>query len=292
MTAEAESYFAEDGEHYSTLKEMGRSPRAYLEARRAKGKESTEAQVIGTCLHWATLEPKKFEARVRIWPRESGPRKGRAWTTLEVEAQRSRLLILTEDEHDQVIAMARAVRSSPQVAPYLEDPTGEAEVPIRWKDPTTGLACKSKIDWICRRGILDLKTTKDGSPEGFGRECARYTYHRQAGFYSDGARESELGKRFGFEGEVPFAFVAIEKELPHVVQVYTVGGDVLELGRSEMRAYLERLAELRKLPASQWPGYADGPLELTLPRWAMPQEGNLDGLGIDFDALGTEGETK
>lgn len=273
-------YSSLTGEHYSTLKELGRSPRHFAEAE--DGKESTDSQQIGTATHWAVFEPAKFAARVMLWERRNGARRGKAWDAFEAESALKRALVLTEDEHDEVLALARAVRNSPQVKPFFAQ-GGEAEVPLRWTDAETGLPCKARLDWICPIGIADLKTTKDASPEGFGRECARYKYHQQGGFYVDGYAASHAGL------ELPYFIIAAEKGAPHVVQVYRVAGDVLELGRSEMRAHLRRVAELRKLPRDQWPGYADGVLDLALPRWAMPyQEDNLDALDLDIEGASEE----
>ena len=268
----ADGYASIEGAHYSTLKELDdRSPRhfAYLEEH---GREEASHFAIGSATHLAVLEPKKFPDKVEVWEKRNGKRTGRAWDAFEAAAKAKDRIILTEDEHEEVLALSRAVRASPQARKYLEL-GGEAEVAVEWTDAETGIKCKARLDWICGLGIVDLKTTRDASPEGFSKECARYGYHKQAGFYVDGYAQSHVGL------ELPFSIIAVEKVPPFVVQVYRIGGDVLELGRDIMRASLKRLAELRKIPVGEWPGYADGPLDLELPRWAMPYD---DEAGIEM----------
>lgn len=283
-------YRERPGAHYSTLKELGRSARhfAWLEEH---GREPADHLDVGIATHLAVLEPRKFNERVVIWARRNGKRSGKTWTTFKGAADVRRLIVLTEDEHDEVLALARAVRSSSQARPLLADPTGEAEKEIAWVDGETGIPCKARLDWVCAQGIVDLKTTRDASPDGFARECARYGYHRQAAFYVDGyaARiDRAVESHRGFMP--PFSIIAVEKQPPYVVQVYRVGGDVLELGRAEMKSYLRQLAQLQRIPQEKWPGYADEPLDLYLPRWAMPREDALGGLGLDASGLTTEEE--
>jgi hypothetical protein len=278
----SDDYFALKGAHYSGLKHLGRSALHYAQAEEEPGK-STEAQLVGTATHWAVFEPQKFTACIAVWDRRNGKRSGHKWTAFEASALLNRQIILTEAEQEVVLRLASAVRNSPQVKPFFEH-GGESEKEITWIDAETGIACKAKLDWVCRLGIVDLKTTKDASPDGFGRECARYSYHQQGGLYTDGWSASHDGEA------LPYFIIAAEKTPPHVVQVYRVDGDVLELGRAEMHEYLRRLAKLQKLPRDQWPGYADGVLDLALPRWAMPSEEGLNGMNLDMSEVDVEEE--
>jgi exodeoxyribonuclease VIII len=292
MSGVQSDYREQPGAHYSTLKELGRSARhfAWLEAH---DREPTAALGVGIATHLAVLEPEKFAERVVIWGRQLGRRSGSIWAKFKGSADRRDQIVLTEDEHDEVLALARAVRSSPQARPLLTDPSGEAEKAIAWVDGETGIQCKARLDWVCGAGIADLKTTRDASPDGFARECARYGYHRQAAFYVDGYTAAQCprgGLVSATHRQAAFSIIAVEKAPPYVVQVYRVAGDVLELGRAEMRSYLRQLAQLQRLPQDQWPGYADEPLDLYLPRWAMPREDALGDLGLD--ATGLDDATK
>ena len=283
MSGVQSDYRERPGAHYSTLKELGRSARhfAWLEEH---GREPATHLDVGIATHLAVLEPGRFSERVVLWERRLGKRSGTTWARFKGAADAHERIVLTEDDHDEVLALARAVRSSPQAKPLLTDPSGESEKEIAWVDGETGLACKARLDWVCAQGIVDLKTTRDASPDGFARECARYGYHRQAAFYSDGYAASHRGLM------PAFWIIAVEKEPPYVVQVYRVAGDVLELGRADMRSYLRQYAQLQRIPQERWPGYADEPLDLYLPRWAMPREDALGDLGLD--ATGLDDATK
>ena len=81
----------------------------------------------------------------------------------------------------------------------------------------------------------------------------------QAAMYVDGV-EAVTGKR------LPYLVLAVENTAPFVSQVYAVPDALLERGRREYRDWLGALAACREHKV--WPGYATGPVELVLPKWA------------------------
>ena len=120
--------------------------------------------------------------------------------------------------------------------------------------------CKGRLDFVAECGaIVDLKSSRDGSPGGFAREVMRYEYHAQAAFYADGYA-AMTGVR------LPFVFVVVEAAAPHVVQVYRVPDEVLEVGRERYQQLLAHLAVCRR--EARWPGYAETEMDLELPLWA------------------------
>jgi hypothetical protein len=262
--------------HISTLKSARRSAAHYRHAVQYPPKDKTHF-ALGRATHLAVTQPELFEAVVTVWPADLGRRYGKRWDAFKDEHEGK--TILTAAEHAECVAMAHAVRSNPLALEFLTG--GHAEAPMLWTDPETGIDCKGLVDFVTPRGIVDLKTTKDASIEGFGREVWRYGYHLQAAFYVDGWASSHKGVR------LPFVFIAVEKEPPYVCTIFRAPDDVLERGREEVRELLALVKTCRE--QKRWPGYAEGIVDLVLPRWAMPREENLDGLGIDFAALGPEG---
>ena len=75
---------------------------------------------------------------------------------------------------------------------------------------------------------------------------------------------------------LPVVIVAVEAAAPHVVQVYRVEEDLLELGRERYELLLAQLRVYRE--ANKWPGYSEGEMRLELPRWALgaDEENELD----------------
>lgn len=265
--------------NWSTLKHLGKSPAHYRHNILQKDGD-TAAKKLGRCAHLATLEPEKFRLGVAKWTGDR--RAGKEWEAFKAKNQGRELL--TEDEHDYCLRIAEAARSSEMAKPYLAK--GKSEQTVLWSHivpPIVGfpgyrVECKGRLDFIADCGALvDLKTTKDASPEGFGREFVRYGYGCQAAFYRDGYKAAT-----GLD--LPYVIVAVETSRPHVVQVYRVQDEVLEMGRDTYRALLDRLQLCRAENA--WPGYADAPCDLVLPRWALPDDDSSDLSELNLSAAG------
>jgi exodeoxyribonuclease VIII len=114
---------------------------------------------------------------------------------------------------------------------------------------------------VTERGVIvDLKTTRDASPDGFAKSVAQYRYHVQAAFYSDGYRAAF--------GEAPrgFVFIAVETEPPYLVAVYVASETMAQRGRIEYQTDLDTFRRCQD--ADTWPGYSDAPLTIDLPKWA------------------------
>lgn len=264
-----EEYEAIDAVNWSTLKHLSKSPQHYLHNLTNPG-EDTDAKQRGRVLHLAVFEPERFQRDVVVYPER---RAGKEWQAFALKHEGKE--IITSRMDDQVRAIADAARRHPMSARYLAG--GKAEHTVTWKyrsPPIQHLeghefACKGRLDFVSELGaIVDLKSTKDASPTGFAREVLRYEHHVQAAFYQDGL-EAMTGAR------LPFLFIAVEAAAPHVVQVYRVPDDVLDLGRERYQQLLAHLNVCRK--ENRWPGFAETEMELVLPTWAMPNpEDELD----------------
>jgi hypothetical protein len=252
--------------NWSTLRHMKRSPRHYQAA--LSGLVAyTDAMRIGRAIHTAALEPERFRAEWAVWDGER--RAGKEWQ--KFKAEHASLEILKSKEYELVTAVAEAVRSHPHAGPLLSG--GSTECTVLWTDSATGIECKARLDHA-GRGIVDLKSCLDASPEGFAGAAWNYDLAGQAGMYMDGFAAAS--------GTAPLAYhlIAAEKDEPHVVQPYRVPKEILDMGRDLYRGLLERLADCRA--KNEWPGYATGPLELGLPRWAKSMNDDEDLTGLDL----------
>lgn len=265
----------EDRANWSTLKFLGRSPLHYRHNILAPKDSDTAAKKTGRASHLAVLEPEKFRSQCALWTGKV--RRGKKWDAFQLKHAGAD--ILTEKEYAECVALGEAARSSAMAAPYLAG--GKGEQTVLWSHivpPQLGLDgyridMKCRIDFVATIGALvDLKFTRDASPDGFGRECAKYESHVQAALYRDGFKAA-TGR------ELPYLLVAVEKTKPHAVQVYNLNEEILALGRERYRALLDRLQMCRR--EAHWPPYSDGVMDLTLPRWAVPQD-EEDVTGLDL----------
>ena len=225
--------------------------------------------LLGRCVHLAVLEPERFRGEVEVW--EGGTRRGKEWDAFR-DANASKE-ILRQPDYFRCLAIQRAVRETDAAERYLEG--GPSELTVLWTHvaeaigglPGYRIDMKGRLDFDAVGAITDLKTCRDASPEGFGRTAYQLGYHRQAAIYADGYFAA-TGKR------KPYVLLAVESEPPHAVQVYRVPDELLEMGRQEYRALLDRLHVCRR--DGVWPGYAEGEMALELPHWAMPSDDDSD----------------
>ncbi len=273
-----EQYDALTGrDNWSLVKIMGRSPTHYRHAL-LEPRADTASLRNGRANHVSILEPELFAGSVAIW--DGGRRAGKTWDAFcEANAGKD---ILTAEEYRLLIGMQRAVRQHPDASKYLRG--GKAEVSVLWThtpDALLGLPpmpCKSRLDYLTKDWIVDLKTCRDASPGAFGRSAFNFEYYAQAAFYSD-AVEAVTGRR------LPYVIIAAELAPPCVVQVYRVPEYVLAAGRDRYRSLMFRLGECRA--ADAWGGYSEEEMDLELPRWSgvdVPEaEGeSLNDLGLSI----------
>jgi exodeoxyribonuclease VIII len=256
----------------STLKELKRSPLHYRHAL-ANPKQSP-ALTLGTAAHTATLEPERFGRDYAIWTyrTDSGrmsPRTGKKWEEFcTVHAGKT---ILTEDESEEALAIAKSVRSDPIAAKYLE--AGEPEVTMNWR--LGDRPCKGRVDWLTRLEgdvLVGLKSARSVEPFMFGAAAARLGYALQWAFYRDGYEAAT--------GRVPrMVEIVVESAAPYAVVVYDIPEDVIEYGRDE---YQQLMAVLERCEReNHWPGPAETEQVLSLPSWVYGSQDDLSDLGLE-----------
>lgn len=254
--------------NFSTLKHMEKSPAHYRHSLTARD-EDTDARQRGRAVALATFEPERFRSECVVW--EGKARKGKEWE--EFVARNPEKEHLTEGMHEAAIAISSAARNCAMAARYLSGGKGEQtliwthRVPPIEAVPGYEIRCKGRLDFIATCGaIVDLKNTKDASPDGFGKQCVNYLSHVQAAFYGDGFLAA-IGKRMAS------VLIATEPTPPFITQVYEIDRDVLQLGREKYMGWLDRLNVCRE--TGSYPGYAESPMALQLPRWALPSDEEL-----------------
>lgn len=261
-----------DRVNFSLLKLMKLSPAHYKHALVTPGAD-TDAKKVGRVVHLAAFEPERFRNAVAVW--DEGTRRGKVWDSFKDRNEGKELLTL--NEYERCMAIQKAVSDHPVARRFVN--VGRGEVTVLGELLATDgkpIAAKGRLDFVGEEGIADLKVTKDGSPEGFPRQVNEYRYHTQAAWYVDLLASAKAGE------VLPYFIVSVEAAAPHVVTVYRVPEFLLNIGRAEYRGWLDQLVKCRK--TSTWPGYAEQPLDLELPEWALKNtlEGELAALDLDL----------
>lgn len=251
-------YHASPAISKSGLDLIRKAPALYA-YRRDNPQEQTPAMRLGSLTHTVVLEPEVFAHSVIAHPEGIDRRTaaGKAdWAAFEIQAEGRE--IITNEEGAKLAAIRDAVRSHPAAAKALAgSPTIEQS--IFWD--ADGISCRCRPDAVTEKGVIvDLKTTRDASPEGFAKSILAYRYHVQAAFYSDGYRAAF--------GEAPrgFVFIAVETESPYLVAVYVASMTMTSRGRFDYREDLDTFRRCQE--TGTWPGYSDAPLTIDLPKWA------------------------
>lgn len=250
-------YASIDAINWSTLKEAARSALHY-QYRLAHPAEETAAMRFGRAVHTAVFEPDRFPLEYVVF--DGAARRGKDWEAF-VAANANRT-ILRRDEYEKALAIRDAVRANKPAARLLR--RGVAEATLSWTDPSTGLGCKGRIDFLGSRVAVELKTTQTVEARLFNSVAARMLYHCQLAFYDMGLRANGI--------EVQWKLIAIEAEPPHDVAVFAVGDDVLQTGAEQCRELLALVARCRSSRRQRWPGRYQEEQTLRLPTWALPDE--------------------
>lgn len=231
----------------------------YLNPSRVR-QEPTTAMIMGTAVHTAVLEPDLFASEVIEAPAfDRRSKVGKAEYEAFQAANKGRIVLAPED-FTTCLAIRDAVHTHPVAAGLLQG--GQAEQSFYADDPETGLKIKCRTDYLLDNGaiVIDLKTTEDASPDGFGKSSANFRYPVQTAWYN-----RVLDAAYGEHPET-WVFLAVEKKPPYAIGIYFMEPDLLERAAIAAQRDFMRIVEHRR--SGEWPDYGIEPLPLILPGWA------------------------
>lgn len=187
----------------------------------------TQPMIFGDAFHKSILEPDKFKETFVMAPNvDRRTKKGKEEWSEFILSLSPHQKALTANEYDDIYIMSDIIMSDREASGLLSN--GVAEDVAVWKDPQTGVLCKGKADYVGQDYIVDLKTTRDCSIQGFLDSCKKYGYFRQSAFYCDAF------------GVTTFYFIAIEKTSPYIMNIFMVHPKRLDDGRFEYQTILTR----------------------------------------------------
>jgi exodeoxyribonuclease VIII len=169
--------------------------------------------------------------------------------------------VLSWEEWQLVQALVLRLRTDARVRTMFD--TTKHQVSMVWEDAVSGLLCKGRLDMVAPgRYLADLKTCEGGkaAPALWPAHAWKWGYAIQAAFYHDGW--------LALTGEdLPWLWVAEEKDAPHLIAVYQAEPAWIIRGRDAYRRALRTYTEC--LASGEWPGYDDGgdPVICSPPTW-------------------------
>jgi len=244
------------GLNYSGAKHILVSP-AHYQAWLTAEREETDALRIGRLVHLASLEPTKFDARVRVMPEcDRRTKEGKGIYEAFVATLKEGEETIKQKEMETVLSIAESAQAGIE-----KIATGEhaRKVEFIYTQKFGGIQIKGRPDLVLDYGdrtvVIDVKTTQDASPKAFAKDVANFKYHLQAAWYMQltGAKE--------------FYFVAVEKNPPFAHAVYKLDEAAIEAGRALMVSACALYGDCNLY--GTWPGYSSAPQTLALPKWAL-----------------------
>lgn len=271
----ATQYHAIEAVGSGGVKKLLQSP-AHFVVERRKPKAPTDEMLFGSAVHYGVLEPNLFDQHVGRVPADAPKRPTKTqlnakkpspetlaqidwWEEFE-RGDGAREIVLDADAYERCCRTVDAILAHPGARTLLTG--GIPEVSLFWNDAKYEVPCKARIDFLRDDGgMVDIKTTTDASPEGFGRTIASFLYHVQGSHYWSGG-EHVLGASPKF-----FAFIAAEKEEPFGVSAQVLQVDALRIGMAKCDRALRRYAEAAA--SGRWGAYSDLIEPAILPAWAL-----------------------
>ena len=214
-------------------------------------RKTSPALTLGSLTHCAVLEPDELKKQFMVVSSRA-TKKGKEEAK---QAKDEGLTAVTQSDLDLAFAMRDAVHADKQAKLFLE--SGAAEKSWWSVDEATGLDIKARTDWVTKRTIVDLKTTRSGAaPDEFAKAVANFGYHIQAEHY---LQTTGLDR---------FVFLVVQSEFPFDVALYELDQDAMDEGARARRKALDQISECQI--ADHWPGHSEtGVQSLSLPRWAF-----------------------
>lgn len=228
---------------WSNLRWMAKSPahyRYYLD----HPQKSTAAMLMGDRVDSLVFGTRADEFRIYI-----GERRGNPWK--EFKADNADKVILTSEEEATAISIANAINDNNHAMDrlYLE----HSQERVEWE--IAGRACEGTPDaWGAQpQRVSELKVCHDVGPDRFMWHALKMGWTCQIVWYADGLAFVKP----------QLSIVAVEPKPPHVVQVYELTQNAIQLARQQWNLLFERLRVCEESDA--WPGYCESPLPLDAP---------------------------
>lgn len=223
--------------------------------------EPTPAMIMGSAVHSAVLEPDLFPSEYVMAPQGINKRTNAGKEEYAAfERANAKKTVLDVEDYATCLAIRDAVYRHPVAGGLLTG--GKAEQSFYGIDKETGELMKCRTDYMHDSGamIVDLKTTDDASPTGFGKSAANFRYPIQTAWYN-----GVLDAAFG-EHPQDWVFLAVEKAPPYAVGIYFMEPD--QVARANIAARRDFLRIVEHKRSGHWPDYGHQPLPLALPAWS------------------------
>jgi exodeoxyribonuclease VIII len=235
--------------------------------------KQSDAMKIGSAIHTLALEPELFNAEYMVLPDDFD---GRTKAGKELVASIAALgkYALKHDDYNSIFRVSESIKKTKIMCETwhigLNEKSFHAEiegVPVQIRPDRFVYPCDEYPNGL----IIDVKSTVDASPIGFGKQVAQLSMHIQAAFYQL-VMSAHFAEKFPFSDlDLPdFVWVAAEKTEPFAVGVYAIGFEASQIGLNDAKAAFATLK--RCLDSGEFPAYSGDVQTIILPSWMYSEE--------------------
>ena len=256
LTISNEEYQAIEAMSFTAMKEFLKSPAHFMAYKKKPRTKSTSAQIIGTAVHAAILEPDTFESKFTIL---DGHRGSKAVKEQLEYYEAAGIQALTTEQMDSARFARDAVLNHPVIRDLLTA-DGIAEGSIVTEDVESGAPIKCRPDFFIPDAgvILDLKTFDDLRDRSVERQITQQAYDLQAIHYLN------VGSNYTGKSLRLFGNIFIEIDDPYGVRMVGISDASLEKAHEKYK-YRENLLRYKGcLDSGQWPNYDTAPYNAEL----------------------------
>ena len=227
-------------------------------------KPPSDAMKIGSILHCGLLRPDEFSDEICLMP-DFNLRTKKGKLDKEIfEFENVNKLVVTQKQYDLGMAMVDACNNNDEICELLDDSVRERSM---YAD-VLGTPFRARPDSYKDNVLHELKSTADGSPEGFAKQIANLNYHVSLAHYAHVMEECAPEKLE--YSNIEYKFIVVENTPPHATAVYTPSERMIYVGNELWKEAIERLHYC--LENDEWPGFNFESQEIDLPNWAVPKD--------------------
>jgi hypothetical protein len=200
--------------------------------------EPTEAMQFGTLVHEMIERgegpPDYLEIPEGVLGK-GGRRAGPAWKDFRNQHV-GKILLKTGEPKPPLSIIWQHLMAHPKTFQWITQTSRKEEV-IFWRHEPSGIACRSKLDLILLRFIVDWKTASSIMPWGFQKAIWDMRYYVKLAFYQ--MAYASLGESRSWQ---PCIAVAIKNKPGYGIWPYEIDANWLATGRDVVNAAMDDLA--------------------------------------------------
>lgn len=213
---------------------------------------------FGNSFELALLSPVEFAEKVKFYNPDHRPEPEKAmhskaniaWKAEVFDTQQYVINEKGEESYETIKAMLESCYADKVIQGLIRNT--EYQLSLFWTDDQTGMQLKTRPD-ICKRKknvLVNLKTTRDGSPKGFSKDLANLDYPLQACMEISGCIAT---------GAMPsvdaYYWLVVEKVPPFNATIYEYNQEDIKMGMDELDWLLHKIKKAKD--EKLFPGYSD-----------------------------------